>query len=63
MPYQPVIPKGSPPPLAPYSPGAKAGNVLYVSGTLALDPDHQAEVDGEVGERQGEGGRHVRGTG
>ena len=25
------------PPLAPYSPGAKAGNAVYVSGTLALD--------------------------
>ena len=37
MPIKPVIPAGSPPPLAPYSPGARAGNVLYVSGTLALD--------------------------
>jgi len=37
MPFKPVIPAGSPPPLAPYSPGARAGNVLYVSGTLALD--------------------------
>ncbi|HYD58027.1 MAG TPA: pyrimidine utilization protein C [Burkholderiales bacterium] len=37
MPFEPVIPAGSPPPLAPYSPGAKAGNVLYISGTLALD--------------------------
>ena len=37
MPYQVIVPKGSAPPLAPYSPGAKAGNVVYVSGTLALD--------------------------
>ena len=37
MPYQVVVPKGSAPPLAPYSPGAKVGNALYVSGTLALD--------------------------
>jgi aminoacrylate peracid reductase len=37
MAHIPVIPAGSAPPLAPYSPGAKAGNVLYVSGTLALD--------------------------
>ena len=37
MPYQVVVPKGSAPPLAPYSHGAKAGNALYVSGTLALD--------------------------
>jgi len=39
MPYTPVVPKGSAPPLAPYSPGARAGNVLYVSGTLAIDKD------------------------
>lgn len=39
MPYTPIVPKGSPPPLAPYSPGARAGNVLYVSGTLAIDKD------------------------
>src|SRR6516164_1388904 len=37
MPYQVAVPKGSAPPLAPYSPGTKAGNALYVSGTLALD--------------------------
>ena len=39
MPYTPIVPKGSPPPLAPYSPGAKAGNTIYVSGTLAIDKD------------------------
>ena len=39
MPYTPIVPKGSSPPLAPYSPGAKAGNVVYVSGTLAIDKD------------------------
>ena len=37
MPYTPVVPKGSAPPLAPYSPGAKAGNTVYVSGTLAIE--------------------------
>lgn len=37
MGYQVIIPKGSAPPLAPYSPGTKAGNAVYVSGTLALD--------------------------
>ena len=37
MPFEVIIPPGSPPPLAPYSPGAKAGNAVYVSGTLALD--------------------------
>ena len=48
MPYQPVVPKGSPPPLAPYSPGARAGNALYVSGTLALDRDGKLVGAGDV---------------
>ena len=39
MPYTPIIPAGSAPPLAPYSPGAKADNVVYVSGTIALDKE------------------------
>ncbi|HUG78792.1 MAG TPA: pyrimidine utilization protein C [Burkholderiales bacterium] len=48
MPYQPVVPKGSAPPLAPYSPGARAGNALYVSGTLALDKDGKLVGAGDV---------------
>lgn len=48
MPYQPVVPKGSAPPLAPYSPGARAGNALYVSGTLALDRDGKLVGAGDV---------------
>ena len=36
MPILPVIPPGSPPPLAPYSPGTRAGDWLFVSGTVAL---------------------------
>jgi aminoacrylate peracid reductase len=39
MPHKPIIPPGSPPPLAPYSPGVVAGNTLYVSGTLAIAAD------------------------
>ena len=37
MAHQPVIPRGSPPSLAPYSPGVKAGNTVYTSGILPLD--------------------------
>jgi aminoacrylate peracid reductase len=48
MPIKPVIPAGSPPPLAPYSPGARAGNVLYVSGTLALDAAGKLVGAGDV---------------
>jgi len=39
MPKQVIIPTGSPPPIAPYSPGARAGNVVYTSGLLPLDRD------------------------
>lgn len=37
MPRKPIIPAGSPPPMAPYSPGVLADNILYVSGVLAMD--------------------------
>ena len=40
MPFSPVIPAGSGKPLAPYSPGALADGVLYVSGTLPFDKDN-----------------------
>ena len=40
MPFAPVIPAGSGKPLAPYSPGAAADNVLYVAGTLSFDKDN-----------------------
>ena len=36
MPFEPINPPQFPTPIAPYSSGAKAGNVLYVSGMLAL---------------------------
>jgi len=40
MPFAPIIPAGSGKPLAPYSPGALADGVLYVSGTLPFDKDN-----------------------
>jgi aminoacrylate peracid reductase len=48
MPFEVIVPQGSPPPLAPYSPGAKAGNVVYVSGTLALDSSGKLVGEGDV---------------
>ena len=48
MPYNPIVPKDSAPPLAPYSPGAKAGNIVYVSGTLAIDKDGRTVGAGDV---------------
>ena len=37
MPVTPVVPAGTGKTLAPYSPGAMADGIVYVSGTLALD--------------------------
>jgi aminoacrylate peracid reductase len=48
MSYKVVVPKGSAPPLAPYSPGTKAGNAVYVSGTLALDSQGKLIGKGDV---------------
>src|SRR5438309_8878143 len=39
MAHTPIIAPGSPPPMAPYSPAVKAGNVLYVSGAVAIDSE------------------------
>ena len=48
MAFKVILPEGSPPPLAPYSPGAKAGNVVYVSGTLAMDAAGKTVGVGDV---------------
>ena len=39
MPFEAINPPQFPTPIAPYSAGAKAGSVLYVSGMLALGKD------------------------
>jgi aminoacrylate peracid reductase len=43
-----IIPPGSAPPLAPYSPGVKAGGFVYVSGTLAIGPNGETLAVGDV---------------
>lgn len=48
MGFKVIVPDGSAPPLAPYSPGAKAGNAIYVSGTLALDSNGKTVGIGDV---------------
>lgn len=39
MPKKILVPKDSAPPMAPYSPGTLADNIVYVAGTLAMDKD------------------------
>jgi aminoacrylate peracid reductase len=48
MPKEIIVPVGSPPPLAPYSPGTKAGGTVYVSGMLAMDKDGKTVGVGDV---------------
>ena len=42
-----IIPAGSAPPLAPYSPGVRSENVVYVSGTLSIDKDGRTVGEGD----------------
>ena len=45
--FAPIIPTGSSKPIAPYAHGTQADGVVYVSGTLAIDPNG-ASVPGDV---------------
>lgn len=51
MPRIAITPPGSPPPLAPYSSGVRAGDTIYVSGILALDKDGNAVGVGDAAEQ------------
>ena len=55
MTHEAIIPSGSAPPLAPYSPGVKSGNTVYVSGILAMDADGNTVGSGDIMEQT----RHV----
>ncbi|MDU2734206.1 MAG: pyrimidine utilization protein C [Mixta calida] len=48
MPKQVVIPPGSGAPIAPFSPGALADGVLYVSGTLPFDAQNNVVYPGDA---------------
>jgi aminoacrylate peracid reductase len=48
MPKTVINPPGFPKPLAPYSSGVKAGDAVYVSGTLAIDPDGSIHAPGDA---------------
>jgi aminoacrylate peracid reductase len=43
-----IIPAGTQPPLAPYSPGIMADNTIYVSGTLAFDKNNDVVHVGDA---------------
>ena len=48
MTHEVIIPSGSAPPLAPYSPGVKAGETVYVSGVLAMDANGNIVGPGNI---------------
>ncbi len=48
MPGQPIMPPGAAPPLAPYSPGMKAGNMVFVSGTIPNDAQGNVVAPGDI---------------
>ena len=48
MAHTPIIPSGSAPPLAPYAPGVRAGNNIYVSGMLPIDKDGNSVGVGDI---------------
>jgi aminoacrylate peracid reductase len=48
MAHTPIIPPGAAPPMAPYSPAVKAGNVLYISGAVAIDGQGKTVGTGDV---------------
>ena len=48
MAHEAIIPPGSAPPLAPYSPGVRTGDTIYVSGILAMDADGNTVGIGDI---------------
>ena len=48
MTHEPIIPTGSAPPLAPYSPGVRAGDTVYISGILPMDTTGGIVGEGDV---------------
>ena len=44
---QPVLPRGSPPPLAPYSPGFRSGQFVCTAGMLAMDASGNLVGEGD----------------
>ncbi|RKK05527.1 pyrimidine utilization protein C [Pseudoroseomonas wenyumeiae] len=48
MPMKPIVPPGSGKPIAPFSPGVMADNVLYVSRTLPFDHDNNVVHAGDA---------------
>jgi 2-iminobutanoate/2-iminopropanoate deaminase len=46
-----ITPKDSAPPLGPYSPAVRAGDYVFLSGQLPIDPNTQKLLAGSVAEQ------------
>lgn len=43
-----ILPKGGAKPVAPYSPGIRAGQLVFTAGQIALDPETGKLVEGGI---------------
>ncbi len=43
-----IYTKNAPAPIGPYSQAVKAGNMLYVSGQIAIDPETEQVIEGSI---------------
>ncbi|MDE0457676.1 MAG: Rid family hydrolase [Chromatiales bacterium] len=59
---QPVLPKGSPPPLAPYSPGFRSGQFVCTAGMLSMDAAGNVVGAGDVREQTRQVLENIRGV-
>ena len=46
--FTPIFPAGAAKPIAPYVPATKAGNTIYVGGTLAIDQQGKSLYPGDM---------------
>jgi 2-iminobutanoate/2-iminopropanoate deaminase len=44
----PIVSDGAPKAIGPYSPAVRAGNLVFVSGQVPIDPATGAMIDGDV---------------
>ncbi|MEJ7694857.1 RidA family protein [Daejeonella sp.] len=43
-----IFTKNAPSPIGPYSQAVKAGNMLFISGQIAIDPETDQLIDGSI---------------
>ena len=46
-----ITPPGVPAPRGPYSPAVRAGDFIFVSGQVAVDPKTQELISGDIGQQ------------